>query len=58
MKLYSSFIVSYYSIKDDKMSSAYVNEFVSYNVMDSDFLEKQENKVEELNEEDIIPIVY
>tara|TARA_Y100000768_G_scaffold169763_2_gene127094 strand:- start:3723 stop:4388 length:666 start_codon:yes stop_codon:yes gene_type:complete len=57
MKLYSSFIVSYYSIKDDKMSSAYVNEFVSYNVMDSDFLEKQENKIEEINEEDIIPIV-
>lgn len=57
MKLYSSFIVSYYSIKDDKMSSAYVNEFVSYNVMDSDFLEKQENKIEEIHEEDIIPIV-
>tara|TARA_B100000575_G_C23094100_1_gene630911 strand:- start:524 stop:1201 length:678 start_codon:yes stop_codon:yes gene_type:complete len=61
MKLYSSFIVSYYSIKDDKMSSAYVNEFVSYNVMDSDFLETQKNKIKEIKDEnileDIIPIV-
>ena len=61
MKLYSSFTVSYYSIKDDKMSSAYVNEFVSYNVMDSDFLEKQNKKIKEIKDknilEDIIPIV-
>ena len=48
--------VTYQSLKNDKMTSAYVNEFVSYNVMDSDFLEKQ-NKIEEIKEEDILPIV-
>ena len=56
MKLYNSFSVAYQSLKNDKMTSAYVNEFVSYNVMDSDFLEKQ-NKIEEIKEEDILPIV-
>ena len=38
------------------LMNAYINEFVSYNVMDSDFLEKQ-NKIEEIKEEDILPIV-
>ena len=39
MKLYNSFTVSYYSVKSDKMMSAYMSEFVSYNVLDSDYLE-------------------
>jgi hypothetical protein len=38
MKLYNSFIVSRESIKNDKMMSAYMSEFVSYNVLDSDYL--------------------
>jgi len=62
MKLYNSFGVAYQSIKNDKMTSAYINEFVSYNVMDADFLEKR--KIEEQNtdndlvrEEEIIPVI-
>lgn len=37
MKLYNSFIVSYQSAKNDKMLSAYMNEFVSYNILDKDY---------------------
>ena len=37
MKLYNSFIVSYQSSKNDKMLSAYMNEFVSYNILDKDY---------------------
>lgn len=62
MKLYNSFEVAYQSIKNDKMTSAYVNEFVSYNVIDADFLEKRriedqniENNV--VKEEEIIPVI-
>lgn len=62
MKLYNSLNVAYQSVKNDKMTSGYVNEFVSYNVMDSDFLEKNalkniKDNSKELKEEDIIPIV-
>ena len=38
MKLYNSFVVARESIKNDKMMSAYMGEFVSYNVLDSDFV--------------------
>ena len=38
MKLYNSFVVARESIKNDKMMSAYMSEFVSYNVLDSDYL--------------------
>jgi hypothetical protein len=62
MKLYNSIGVAYQSVKNDKMTSAYVNEFVSYNVMDADFLEKR--KIEDQNtdnnlirEEEIIPVI-
>ena len=37
MKLYNSFIVARQSIKNDKMMSAYMSEFVSYNVLDKDY---------------------
>tara|TARA_B100000900_G_scaffold416027_2_gene448583 strand:- start:161 stop:817 length:657 start_codon:yes stop_codon:yes gene_type:complete len=40
MKLYNSLVVARQSVKNDKMMSAYMNEFVSYNVIDSDYLEK------------------
>ena len=38
MKLYNSFVVAKESVKNDKMMSAYMSEFVSYNVLDSDFV--------------------
>lgn len=51
MKLYNSFSVSYYSVKSDKMMSAYMSEFVSFNVLDEDYFKKKEN----VELEDIIP---
>ena len=44
MKLYNSFVVARESIKNDKMMSAYMSEFVSYNVLDSDYI-AQKNKL-------------
>ncbi len=38
MKLYSSLTVGYQSVKNDKMMSAFMNEFVSFNVLDEDYL--------------------
>ena len=52
MKLYNSIIVAYESVKNDKMLSAYMVEFVSYNVLDSDYV-----KTEIVKPEEIIPIV-
>ena len=63
MKLYSSFTVAYQSVKNDKMMSAYMMEFVSYNVLDSDYI-NDEPPIEDIEEvpsalktEEIIPIV-
>lgn len=44
MKLYNSFSVAYQSVKNDKMMSAYMSEFVSYNVLDGDYIENKTNK--------------
>ena len=44
MKLYNSLCVAYYSVKDDKMMSAFMSEFVSFNVLDSDYLIKKSLK--------------
>ena len=44
MKLYNSFFVSRQSVKNDKMMSAYMSEFVSYNVLDHDYLENKNNE--------------
>ena len=41
MKLYNSLEVAIKSVKDDKMMSAYMSEFVSFNVLDSDYIEEQ-----------------
>ena len=41
MKLYNSLNIAYQSVKNDKMMSAYMSEFVSYNVLDSDYLESR-----------------
>ena len=45
MKLYNSWIVAYQSVKNDKMMSAYMCEFVSYNVLDKDYV-KENNTIE------------
>jgi len=64
MKLYNSLIVAYQSIKNDKMLSAYMMEFVSYNVLDSDYVKEEEPPIEDIEEvpsalktEEIVPIV-
>ena len=64
MKLYNSLIVAYQSIKNDKMMSAYMMEFVSYNVLDSDYVKQEEPPIEDIEEvpsaiktEEIVPIV-
>ena len=38
MKLYNSYIVANQSVKNDKMMSAYMSEFVSFNILDKDYL--------------------
>ena len=38
MKLYNSLEVARQSVKNDKMTSAYMSEFVSYNVLDEDYV--------------------
>ena len=43
MKLYNSLSIAYQSVKSDKMMSAFMSEFVSYNVLDSDYV--SEHKV-------------
>tara|TARA_B000000532_G_scaffold237071_1_gene224015 strand:+ start:1001 stop:1693 length:693 start_codon:yes stop_codon:yes gene_type:complete len=46
MKLYNSLSVAYYSVKDDKMMSAFMSEFVSFNVLDKDYiLDKQDESI-------------
>ena len=47
MKLYNSLEVARQSVKNDKMTSAYMSEFVSFNVLDKDYVKaKEENKKE------------
>ena len=56
MKLYNSFSVAYQSVKNDKMMSAYMSEFVSYNVLDSDYIENKLKSVKNKDEcDDIVP---
>ena len=55
MKLYNSLTVAYQSVKNDKMMSAYMSEFVSYNVLDSDYVQekyngKKNNQLEDIND--------
>ena len=40
MKLYNSLSVAYQSVKHDKMTSAYMSEFVSFNVLDADYMDR------------------
>jgi hypothetical protein len=58
MKLYNSLSVGHQSVKNDKMMSAFMNEFVSYNVLDSDYLEQKEKLLTDkprIIEESIVP---
>ena len=64
MKLYNSITVGYYSVKYDKMMSAYMSEFVSFNVLDEDYvkskellLDKPKKPEEKVDIEDILPII-
>ena len=67
MKLYNSYTVAYEYVHNDKMMSAYKNEFVSYNVIDDDYVQKKyggnkNNRLEDVtfeekkddNEDDIL----
>ena len=42
MKLYNSLYVAHQSVKNDKMMSAYMSEFTSYNILDADYIESKE----------------
>ena len=49
MKLYNSLSVAYQSVKNDKMMSAFMSEFVSFNVLDKDYiLDKQNGSTESI----------
>ena len=63
-------MVAHESVKNDKMMSAYMSEFVSFNVLDQDYLDRKNDKqlvisdIEKNNnedtiikEEEIVPIV-
>ena len=47
-------IVAYQSVKNDKMMSAYMSEFVSYNVLDTDYVNEKYNGTKNNRLEDII----
>ena len=57
MKLYSSLEVARQSVKDDKMTSAFMKEFVSYNVLDSDYLEAKEKERKKLKDPEKGPTI-
>ncbi len=54
MKLYNSFIVARESVKNDKMMSAYMSEFVSFNVLDADYIKEKEKEKEKENIEIVL----
>ena len=56
MKLYNSFTVAYQSVKNDKMMSAYMCEFVSFNVLDNDYVKEKYNGLKNNRLEDITGI--
>ena len=55
MKLYNSFNVAYNSVKSDKMMSAYMSEFVSFNILDKDYKKEEVIDDKDIELEDIIP---
>jgi hypothetical protein len=53
MKLYNSLEVARQSVKNDKMMSAYMSEFVSFNVLDKDYVEaKLQKELDEIVDDD------
>ena len=44
IKLYNSFVISKESIKNDKIMSSYMCEFVSFNIIDKDYIISPNNK--------------
>jgi hypothetical protein len=57
MKLYNSLSVAYQSVKNDKMMSAFMSEFVSFNVLDKDYILDKQNGSNDPNgcNESIVP---
>tara|TARA_Y100000389_G_C17409956_1_gene490278 strand:- start:458 stop:1195 length:738 start_codon:yes stop_codon:yes gene_type:complete len=53
MKLYNSLSVGYQSVKNDKMMSAFMSEFISYNVIDGDYVKEKYNGTKNNRLEDI-----
>jgi len=54
MKLYNSLEVAHQSVTNDKMMSAYMSEFVSFNVLDPDYIkDKEERMIVEQEKTDI-----
>ena len=43
MKLYNSLSIAYKSVKNDTMLSAFLTEFVSFNVLDKDYISDKSN---------------
>tara|TARA_B100000575_G_C23034746_1_gene595661 strand:+ start:81 stop:341 length:261 start_codon:yes stop_codon:yes gene_type:complete len=56
MKLYNSLTVAHQSVKNDKMMSAYMCEFVSFNVLDTDYVQKKYNGEKNNRLEDITDV--
>jgi len=53
MKLYNSLEVARQSVKNDKMMSAYMSEFVSFNVLDKDYVEAKQKASEAVSVEEV-----
>jgi len=54
MKLYNSLEVAHQSVKNDKMMSAYMSEFVSFNVLDPDYIkDKEDIQQKDIQQKDI-----
>lgn len=53
MKLYNSLEVAQQSVKNDKMTSAYMSEFVSFNVLDEDYVKAKEKNKKEIQLEEV-----
>ncbi len=57
MKLYNSLEVARQSVKNDKMMSAYMSEFVSFNVLDKDYVEaKLQKELDEMVDDDMVDV--
>ena len=53
MKLYNSLEVARQSVKNDKMMSAYMSEFVSFNVLDKDYVEAKQKALGEVSVDEV-----